>query len=623
MAGPTHVYRRGAAYWWRRRVPKALIAKFGCPELRFSLRTHIRRDAAHRAARLRLVTDLAFGAMEQAVLDGARLTPEGMKAVVDGLVRAELDAAERARALAPPRGPEGVAAAVSEETRRQAALRDALAQNRYDSVMAPVEAALRRAGLAFDPHSDDGRILLRLAGRALVGVHGVNALREQGIYEEDACAPPPAAEAARARAAQPVAPAAPVPIGSSAAASAASASPAAAGAIPIGEAARLLIEEKSKSQSWRLNMRRKYDASLRLFIEANGDLPLCRVTTAMGHEFRELLMRLPRNHGKSARDRRAVHEIAEALDEEEMDKVEAHELQFNAGEIDRKTLELRKDQCRIARLGPTTVNLHVDRIKAVFDEAIGKELFAGRNPMIGVRLGKREQKNLRKSLPPATRLPWGRERIQRLFGSSVFVGGLPDGHPCAADPLFWAPLAAAHMGLREEEILQTQVHDVEPVDAVPCWRIRPGPGKTLKTDNAERDVPLQRVLIEAGFLELVEALKREGAFWLFPEIDRGAASNRFSDLFSKRFRTYRVNEGLYDRQRDFHALRKDFNVALREAGVYWAARRRLLGHALDDVTDERYDPEGESMKVRKEYVDRVDHGLKAVRRDGKVVIVVA
>jgi len=205
----------------------------------------------------------------------------------------------------------------------------------------------------------------------------------------------------------------------------------------------------------------------------------------------------------------------------------------------------------------------------------------------------------------------------------VFVGGLPDGHPCAADPLFWAPLAAAHMGLREEEILQTQVHDVEPVDAVPCWRIRPGPGKTLKTDNAERDVPLQRVLIEAGFLELVEALKREGAFWLFPEIDRGAASNRFSDLFSKRFRTYRVNEGLYDRQRDFHALRKDFNVALREAGVYWAARRRLLGHALDDVTDERYDPEGESMKVRKEYVDRVDHGLKAVRRDGKVVIVVA
>ena len=635
MAGLTHVYRRGAVYWWRRRVPTALVPTFGRPELRFSLSTHIRRDAAHRAARLRVATDVAFGEVERCAVLGMRLTPQGMKAIVDELVRGELELAERARALAPPRTPEDVAAAVAEEERRKAAVEQTLALRHCDAAVAPLQAALARAGVPVEPGSDDHRLLLRLAARGLAQVHRVNAQREQGIYEEDgagfAPAPVSPAPVALPPAVSPAAVAFGVvlPHGS---ASPPPCSPAgvpsppapAAGGLRISEAARLLVDERSKSESWRSNMRRKYLVSVRLFIEAFGDLPLAEITKDMVVEFRELVKRLPRAHGKSARERRTIREIAEALDEREMEVMDGLEEQFEAGRFDRKEFELRKDQRRIARLGPTAVNLHVDRIKAIFDDAIERKLFVGANPAAGVRLSKPEQRRLRASLPAVTRLPWGEERLQGLFTSTAFTGALAalPGKPFTGDPLFWAPLAAAHMGLREEEILQTQVADIEVLSGVPAWRIKPGPGKKLKTENAERDLPIHRLMIEAGFLELVEMLRKNGETWLFPEIDRGAATGRFTDLFTKRFRRYRDDEGLYDPQRDFHALRKDFNVALRGNGVYWAARRRLLGHALDDVTDERYDPEGESMKVRRQYVDSVDYGLGIEQRDGKVTIVI-
>ncbi len=636
VAGPTHVYRRGAAYWWRRRIPIALVDFFPARELRVSLRTHLRRDAAHRAARLRLATDVAFDELERCAVLGMRLTPQGMKAIVDELVRGELEFAERARALMPPRTPEDVAAAVAEEERRKAAVERSLALCQYDAALAPLAAALARAGAPVAPESDDYRLLLRLAARGLAQVHRVNAQREQGIYEEDgpgfasapvgpaAVALPPAASPAVVAfgAGLPQGSASPPP-SSPATAAATPPAPAAAG-IRLSEAAKILIEERSKIPSWRSNMRRKYEVSVRLFIEAFGDLPLVAITKAMVEEFRELVRRLPRAHGKSARERRTIREIVEMLDEQEMERMDELDEQFEAGRFDRKTFELRKDQCRIARLGPTAINLHVDRVKAIFDDVIERKLFVGANPAAGVRLGKREQEQLRASLPPVTRLPWGEERIQRLFATAAFTGGLPSlpGKPFPGDPLFWAPLAAAHMGLREEEILQTQVADIETLSGVPTWRLRPGPGKTLKTASAQRDLPIHRLLIEAGFLDLVDMLRKSGEIWLFPEIDRGAATGRFTDLFTKRFRRYRDEHGLYDAQRDFHALRKDFNVGLRANKVSWAARRRLLGHALDDVTEERYDPEGDSMKVRRQHVDGVDHGLGIERRDGKVTIVI-
>jgi hypothetical protein len=97
---------------------------------------------------------------------------------------------------------------------------------------------------------------------------------------------------------------------------------------------------------------------------------------------------------------------------------------------------------------------------------------------------------------------------------------------------------------------------------------------------------------------------RRGEFFLFPDSDRGAATGGFTDIFSKRFRRYRDEKGLDDAQRDFHGGRT--STWASALGPSTGPRGRLMGHAGDDVTGERYEPESETMQVRKEYVDRVD-----------------
>jgi integrase len=149
--------------------------------------------------------------------------------------------------------------------------------------------------------------------------------------------------------------------------------------------------------------------------------------------------------------------------------------------------------------------------------------------------------------------------------------------------------------------------------------IRPGLGQHAKTDAAQRVVPIHPVLIAAGFMELVEQRRAEGSHWLFPTLDHGH-DGRFSSVFTKRFARYREDEGLYDPQRDYHSLRKDFNGSMKRAGVPIAARKALMGHKIVDLTDGVYDPEGDSVAQKLEYIRTIDYGIKVERIDGIPVV---
>ena len=64
MTAP-HVYCRGPTFWFRRRIPRALIQIFGKSCAAFSLRTNIESEAVRLAARLRVVTDGVFDTLRQ------------------------------------------------------------------------------------------------------------------------------------------------------------------------------------------------------------------------------------------------------------------------------------------------------------------------------------------------------------------------------------------------------------------------------------------------------------------------------------------------------------------------------------------------------------------------------
>ena len=108
-----------------------------------------------------------------------------MDAVIDTLMRVEVETVEALREAAGPRGADAVAAAVRMHQATRETLRAALVYNDYAAVEAPLERSFARLGIAIEREGETWRRLGRRAARALLEVADENIRREQGVYRDD------------------------------------------------------------------------------------------------------------------------------------------------------------------------------------------------------------------------------------------------------------------------------------------------------------------------------------------------------------------------------------------------------------------------------------------------------
>ncbi|WP_022707799.1 site-specific integrase [Paracoccus zeaxanthinifaciens] len=219
----------------------------------------------------------------------------------------------------------------------------------------------------------------------------------------------------------------------------------------------------------------------------------------------------------------------------------------------------------------------------------------------------KQLKKLKAEEKDMSRLAWG-DKLPDLLATTAFVS--PQGG--APHAVFWPTLISAHAGLRMEEVLQLKTADFDKIDGIPVIRVQNGEGQHLKSEAAERIIPIHRNLIELGLLQMVEERRASGQEWLFPNIERCAAKARLSGTFTKVFTNYRITEGVYDPRRDFHSLRTNFNVILKRKKCPLEIRKRLLGHELNDVTEDHYDPEGSPIAEFDEWVQSIDIDISGI-----------
>ena len=586
------------------------------------------------------------------------LDGETIERVVLSLARFELDVREDLRALAPPRGPAEVEAALRLEAATRETLRAALVYNDYAAVRTPVASTLGRLGVEVREESPCWRALARAAARALIEVSDENARREQGRYAGTMLSrldtaphalpvdirtlPPKPAEQGVALDARPPAPlrvdapaqmeivSAPArdPIESRAECFPSTArggrstakaerdpgparlSPAEQGDGPLlldfaEEFIAEMIEEKG--ESWAVNSAGNHRSTFTLFAETHGNRPLGFYKREHLREFTAILRATPRDHhkGHGGAPIRELIEKTNAKDEADLAILEA---QLESAGADRGTIETALAAKRIKRLRVATNYRHQQEIQRLFVSAADRGL-APVNLMKGVIWTGKQLEAYKREESDGKRLPWG-EKAKALFGSRIYVEPLED----PFDPLFWAPLIAYLAGLREEEVLQLKTDDFETIDGIPCFRIQQGEGQHLKNENARRLVPVHPALISLGLLEMVERRRREGQAWLFPGLERSAARGRLSGLFTKVFMTYRLKEDLYDPLRPFHSLRHDCNVKMKREDVPLNRRKKILGHAVNDVTDVDYDSEGDPLHVLHESISKIRFDASGIRR---------
>ena len=251
-----------------------------------------------------------------------------------------------------------------------------------------------------------------------------------------------------------------------------------------------------------------------LFLYFNEDTPVYRITRDNLLEFRDLLYKIPTKLAQKSRYKdKSLSQI------------------LKLGEKDDKLSEptIQKYMIRVIQF-----------FNYCFDSGyIGKSITAKMNVKIDVDPSERAV------------LPYDVSEARKIFDivTNIKQSGKSPSSRIEASELYYVTMIAAYSGMRIKEITQLHKEDIVLKDGIYCFNINTNDGKTTKTKNSIRFVPIHSKLIDLGLLEYVNSKKSGNIFKVsnkdFSEIFRSQIQRKFIDKDSKKtfysFRHYFID----------------------------------------------------------------------------------
>ncbi|WP_103578010.1 site-specific integrase [Campylobacter concisus] len=251
-----------------------------------------------------------------------------------------------------------------------------------------------------------------------------------------------------------------------------------------------------------------------LFLYFNEDTPVYRITRDNLLEFRDLLYKIPTKLAQKSRYKdKSLSQI------------------LKLGENDDKLSEptIQKYMIRVIQF-----------FNYCFDSGyIGKSITAKMNVKIDIDPSERAV------------LPYEASEARKIFEivTSIKRSGKSPSSRIEASELYYVTMIAAYSGMRIKEITQLHKEDIVLKDGIYCFNINTNDGKTTKTKNSIRFVPIHSKLIDLGLLEYVNSKKSGNIFKVsnkdFSEIFRSQIQRKFIDKDSKKtfysFRHYFID----------------------------------------------------------------------------------
>lgn len=605
MALAANLHRRGAVYYWRRRVPVRFALAAGANWLKLSLRTHEPVRARFLAAQLdATAADLFMTTLPDAITKEqlatlfrkAFLGHEAKLDRVAAFARQEADfdpaaemASERAMGwsyrIASSRGVKGRLA----EDDRAAMAKAGLAETEIAGVGACLDAMQRSGALAPSQArireiiEDIGAlptpgnvaraepIYLRALGEALLRTRD-RFVSDQLAYADlisglstEACeleSERRVAEPIAAVAAPITVPSLPQPIASSAPQLVRVSAPARASAAAIEAIGAKLIVEKRQDGEWDDKTCRQAEFIFTLFDrflrEEHGLSDLAGLRQTHCDAFDGFLRVLFKSIGKSPKDKdRSIRELRRISEAKRPD-----ERGLASGTRNRHLTFLGQALVRARKAG------------VVIDAGVSLNEFRARKKKRG-----RDQR----PTPPSSALA-------TFFSLPVFTGcrAWDDMHTAGPElfhrAAYFGPILAHYAGMRREEFCALSVEDVVATNGEhPYLHVCFNEFGRVKNAQSVRNLALHSELLRLGFLDYVAALRRSGHKRLFPDLFSPSTRGLLGDRLYDELRPAFTKAGFTT-----HQVRHHFGNALKQERVAEEIRADLLGHGGKTETTERY-----------------------------------
>ena len=180
--------------------------------------------------------------------------------------------------------------------------------------------------------------------------------------------------------------------------------------------------------------------------------------------------------------------------------------------------------------------------------------------------------------------------------------------------MFWLPILGLYTGARMNELCTLATIDINKHDRE-CYTITITPDNgSLKTESSKRRIPLHKNIIEMGFLDYVEDVKRWGVM-LFPNLQPDTFGSYIKEP-SRRFGKYLDDIGISERTKVFHSFRATVATVLANRTIVIDGkdkranenfRKYFLGHEIEDTQFNHYIKELEPFVVRDEVITYLDY----------------
>lgn len=228
-------------------------------------------------------------------------------------------------------------------------------------------------------------------------------------------------------------------------------------------------------------------------------------------------------------------------------------------------------------LAPNTINRNINFVQTALQEAARRGLIRLSDYDFStqrVKRGKRSR-DLRRGFTS--------EDVQKIFQNPIWTGFKSlhftrrPGNVLLKDGLFWVPIICALTGARRSEIAGLATSDIVQVMGIWCFDIKENGLRSLKNEETSRLVPIHSQLIELGFLEYVAAQKR--SIELFPDMKPLQSETSYGESIDHLFRLAMKDQLTDTVDKSFHSFRHHISTFLtNEADVKDSWRDVILGH---------------------------------------------
>ncbi|MGZ0071786.1 integrase [Sphingobium limneticum] len=195
--------------------------------------------------------------------------------------------------------------------------------------------------------------------------------------------------------------------------------------------------------------------------------------------------------------------------------------------------------------------------------------------------------------------PYTIQQGQELFALPIWTGGhgveITDRlKPKAAgqvwhDAAYWVMPIVWYSGMRREEACKLLVDDIDEEDGIPYFNIRKTSAGSVKNATSIRKVPICEELRRLGFLDYVSAMRAEGETYLFPEIMPGRVGRSLGDVFFKNiWLNIKPHLTLVKPGQAVHSGRHMVSTELKMLQTFEEFRSDLLGQKSGGINASRY-----------------------------------